>query len=238
MHGYLSRIVQFVRVNLLMIRYNICLLVRITVSLVLMACASHAVADRIELCDQSVPDKTPELTSLPTSIRFKGTISRHRIFEREIIHNLIFRLNPYGEDWEIWIGDKSPTGHNFCSVVTPPYHGINARFIEGWHFRNNDNSASNEPGRKNVNAPQEERNFCFVLNEADYQTAYGWLNEALLPSEKVHRQVMSRYKSLKLQKGVLRITQLDLGNLVMGQQPWIEHMEFEVEIFLLAESSF
>ena len=46
--------------------------------------------------------------------------------------------------------------------LTPPYHFVpNPRFIEGWHFRNSDNTGPNEVGEKNVNAPQRVRDFIF-----------------------------------------------------------------------------
>ena len=43
--------------------------------------------------------------------------------------------------------------------MTPPWHFVpNAREIEGWHFRNGDNTAPNDAS---VNALQELREFIF-----------------------------------------------------------------------------
>ena len=105
--------------------------------------------------------------------------------------------------WEIWIGDRSETGHNFSGVATPPFHGINARYIEGWHFRNSDNSGPNEAGEKNVNAPQYERQICFFLNETDYQIAYYRLNDQLLSSEEERQEIREKYSLIKSRAGIL-----------------------------------
>jgi hypothetical protein len=46
--------------------------------------------------------------------------------------------------------------------LTPPFHFVpNPRDVEGWHFRNADNTGPNAPGEKNVNAPGEAREFIF-----------------------------------------------------------------------------
>ncbi len=179
------------------------------------------------LIGTSTSDPTPTLKVAP--ITFKGKLSRGQIFEEVILDGLIFRLGPLKQGWEIWMGDKSETGHNFSGVATPPFHGINARYIEGWHFRNSDNSGPNEVGKKNVNAPQYERSFCFFLNETDYQIAYYWLNDQLLSSEEERQEIREKYSSIKSRAGILRINDLKLGNLIVNEQAWIEYMEFEVE---------
>ena len=46
--------------------------------------------------------------------------------------------------------------------------GTNHRLLEGWHFRNQANTGPNEG---DVNAPQREREFDFVLTPADYEQA-------------------------------------------------------------------
>jgi len=177
------------------------------------------------------PTPTPKVTP----ITFRGKVSRGQIFEEVILDGLIFRLDPLKQGWEIWIGDKSETGHNFSGVATPPFHGINARYIEGWHFRNSDNSGPNEAGEKNVNAPQYERNFCFFLNETDYQIAYYRLNDQLLSSEEEGQEIREKYSLIKSRAGILRINDLKLGNLIVNEQAWIEYMEFEVELSLTDE---
>jgi hypothetical protein len=177
----------------------------------------------------------PSPTPTAASIKFRGKISRGQIVEKEIWNGLIFRLDPLEQGWEIWLGDQSGTDHNFSGVVTPPFHGMNSRYIEGWHFRNSDNSGPNEVGEKNVNAPQDERGFCFLLNETDYQIAYLRLNDQLLSSEEERQEIREKYDSIELKRGTLRITELELGNLIANDRAWIEHMAFEVELSLSDE---
>ncbi len=67
---------------------------------------------------------------------------------------LTLRKNQYG--WSIRLFDS--TGVDL-SQMTPPFRAsVNHRDIEGWHFRNADNSAANDGS---VNAPQELRVFSF-----------------------------------------------------------------------------
>jgi hypothetical protein len=198
--------------------------------------AVGALADR--LCEaESVAPTTSALTPIPKTapITFKGKVSRNQIFEEEVLNNLTFRLDPLEQGWEIWMGDKSETGHNFSSVATPPFHGINARFIEGWNFRNSDNSGPNKAGEKNVNAPQYERRFCFFQDESDYQIAYYWLNNQLLSSEEERQENKEKFSMIKSRTGILRINNLELGNLIVNDRAWIEDMEFEVELNLTDE---
>lgn len=163
---------------------------------------------------------------------FKGKVSRGEVFEADLFDGLTFGLEPDQFGWTIWLGNKAHPEYNFSSVVTPPYYGINSLYIEGWHFRNSDNTGPNEAGEKNVNAPQHERGFCFVLNEADYQVALDGLNARFLTSKQEQELAQAKRAQLRPRVGVLMITQLQLGNLVEGAQAWIEDMEFEVELQL------
>jgi hypothetical protein len=174
------------------------------------------------------PEATP-VVMVPPDI--SGEVSRGQPFESQIVPGLFFRLLPIEYGWEVWVGDASAPDHDFSRVVTPPFQGLNARSIEGWHFRNSDNSAPNEPGVKNVNAPQHKRRFCFVLNESDYQTAQLWLDAQQLSAE-VQQTIQEKYNLLKSGSGLLTITRLRLGNLVPRQRAWIERMQFQVEFDL------
>ncbi len=184
---------------------------------------------RISITPTFIPTFTPQINSI---IKFKGAVSRGQIFEKEISNDLVFRLDQSGQDWGIWIGDKSETNHDFSALATPPFHGMNSSYIEGWHFRNSDNSGPNEAGEKNVNAPQHERRFCFFLNEADYQIAYYYRNDQLLSSDEERHEIQEKFRSLEAKAGTLNITHLELGNLLINERAWIEHMKFEVELKL------
>lgn len=70
----------------------------------------------------------------------------------------IVRLDPVSEGWFLRVTVKSREEEDL-SRLTPPWHFVpNAREIEGWHFRNAENTGPNEGS---VNAPQETRNFIF-----------------------------------------------------------------------------
>lgn len=92
-------------------------------------------------------------------VSFDGAVARGEAFVHRFAHDgaaYEFRLAPVSHGWQIWVSDPAQPDLNFVAVATPPFRGINPARIEGWHFRNADNSGPNEPGDKNVNAPQME----------------------------------------------------------------------------------
>ena len=97
------------------------------------------------------------------TIIFSGVVHQEDTYCFELNSNLTFRLVPLPSGWIIWMGNPQDSTKDFVSVATPPFRGLNARIIEGWHFRNADNSGPNLPGDKNVNAPGEIRSFYFVV---------------------------------------------------------------------------
>ena len=129
----------------------------------------------------------------PGTIRFTGAISKGQTFDKQIGPRLFFRLLPAELGWTISIGSQTGAEKNFYAVVTPPYRGINAIDIEGWHFRNAGNTGPNEPGPKNVNAPREVREFYFVLNDSDYRKAFDAL-QILLCRMPFHSSKSTRRK--------------------------------------------
>ena len=100
---------------------------------------------------------------------------------------------------------------------TPPWHGPNALYIEGWHFRNEDNTGPNDGA---VNFPTRERGFIF--------------------SPKVGRPIpvsIDGYPTMdeicEIERdgsGMLTITHMTLGNLGPGKQAYFEEMGFKVTI--------
>lgn len=169
----------------------------------------------------------------PRTVRFTGAISKGQTFEKQIGPRLFFRLLPSELGWTISIGDKTGAEKNFCGVVTPPYRGIHAIDIEGWHFRNAGNSGPNEPGPKNVNAPQEVREFYFVLNDGDYRKAFDALQILLWPysfSQQQVDQAQALHAQLPKGNGKLTIRDLKLHTLEAGKQAGIDAMTFDVEL--------
>jgi hypothetical protein len=159
-------------------------------------------------------------------------VLKGRSFDRQVGANLFFRLVPDELGWSISVGSKAAR-ENFCSVVTPPYRGMNALRIEGWHFRNSDNSGPNEPGPKNVNAPQELREFYFVLNEPDYRRAFDALQIILWPYSYSKQQIDAAegaHAKVRKGRGKLMIRDLKLNALEPGERAGIDRMAFDVEL--------
>jgi hypothetical protein len=190
--------------------------------------AAGAVSAARSMAANSTNDKAAART-----LRFSGGVSQGRFFEKRIGTNLFFRLIPEELGWAISVGDKTSPENNFASVVTPPYRGINAIHIEGWHFRNADNSGANQAGAKNVNAPQEVREFYFVLDGGDYRRAFDALQVMLWPYSFSPRQIdqaQSAHDKLSKGRGKLTIRGLKLNGLEAGRQAGIDGMTIDVEL--------
>lgn len=181
----------------------------------------------------------PSSTSPAPTVSFDGEVLRGQDFEHEIEQNLVFRLRYFagdGEGWEIWVGDRTRPDCDFSACVTPPFRGVNSRLISGWHFRNPDNSGPPDP--EDLRFPQEVRGFWFVLDETDCQIADDALGKLMWPyqySEEEVDEAQGTHEQLQTAKGILTITQLELGNLTVGELAWIDRMEFTVELWLPPE---
>lgn len=100
--------------------------------------------------------------------RVHGTARRGEKFIETTPAGWIIALAPISEGWFLSVTMKGRETEDLARL-TPPWHFVpNAREIEGWHFRNADNTGPND-GR--VNAPQELREFIFspsVGRELEY----------------------------------------------------------------------
>ena len=146
-----------------------------------------------------------------------------------------FRLAPLGYGWSIWIGNPMYRERNHVVVATTPYRGINPAVIQGWHFRNEDNTGPNEAGEGNVNAPGKIREFAFVLDGAGYQAAREALDILLWPEEQdkeVIQAAEGRLEAVPKVAAVMEVEALELGNLIEGEQAWIERLAFRLRIDL------
>ncbi len=171
-------------------------------------------------------------------LELRGEVSRGDTLVHRFDHDgagYEFRLVPTGGGWTIWIGDPMQRDQNYVTAVTPPFRGINPAVIQGWHFRNRDNTGPNEPGDGNVNAPQMERRFAFVRDSAGYQAAQEALEVLLWPGERSEENVRNAENQLALVpriEGAMRIEALELGNLVAGEQAHVERMAFRISLEL------
>lgn len=169
---------------------------------------------------------------------FSGEIQRGETFEQAFGNRLLFCLLPDNLGWHIVVTHESQ-GHcdwsspSYSGLLNPPFWGTNPTFIKGWHFRNENNTDKNDGS---VNTPQEKRWINFLFNEQDYQIASEAM-DCILRNDcgdlDVH-QSRQMITNIPKSRATMNITQLELGNLVEGEQAWIESMEFEVEIPLPA----
>ena len=186
----------------------------------LLVCAGHA----------------PPAVADPLDLR--GEVQRGDTIVHPFEHdgrNFEFRLIPMGQGWLVWIGDPMYRERNRVVVAAPPFRGINPSVIQGWHFRNAGNTGPNEPGEGNVNAPGKTRKFALVLDGADYLAAREALEILLWPENRDEAEIQAaerRLESVSTASAVMEIEALELGNLVEGEQAWIERMAFRLRIEL------
>ena len=144
------------------------------------------------LCLVAFPVWAQNLTCEETADRHAhhigGEVAGNRAFRETVGPGWVFTMLRQDKGWAIRLMDKDGLD---LTQVTPPFHGpANPRDIEGWHFRNKDNTAANEGS---VNAPQDLRLFAFApelsgtggfkppapgdpaLSEPDPEAGRGWL---------------------------------------------------------------
>ena len=90
--------------------------------------------------------------------QLRGEVARGDTLSKSTASGWILRLVPIEQGWSLQISMKTRETEDL-SRLTPPWHFVpNPREIEGWHFRNADNTGPNDGS---VNAPQELREFIF-----------------------------------------------------------------------------
>ena len=167
-----------------------------------------------------------------TSYSFSGAVGRYEDFQHELPEGLLFTLEfiDYGpEGWAVRIFDPHYPSDNFCSVVTPPYRGINALQIYAWHFFNEEGTLPNDGS---VNAPGEERRFYFVTSKTDFDAAFEFLSAMLWPDNPEDQEAAAAaHDIIHRERGVLVITEL-VPEYTEGDSVHIERLEFDVELFI------
>ncbi len=89
--------------------------------------------------------------------RISGEVVRGGRFERSTPSGWILRLVPDERGWVLVVTVEGRETEDLASM-TPPWSGPRDLHIEGWHFRNADNTGPNDGS---VNQPQELREFIF-----------------------------------------------------------------------------
>jgi len=118
----------------------------------------HSILLLAALSAVSTQGVVPKCTHEPgrTAEPVRGEVIRGKRFSTLTRGGWILKLVPVEEGWFLEIAVKGREEEDL-SRLTPPWHFVpNAREIDGWHFRNGDNTGPNEGS---VNAPQELRQF-------------------------------------------------------------------------------
>ena len=163
------------------------------------------------------------------SVRVHGEVYRPEKFEEEIGRGLVFRLAPSEFGWAIEVGPKD-TADNYMDCVNEPLHGITPFQIEGWLFRNDDNTAQRKPSEMLTPGIGEKREFQFVFTAADEAKSCADLEKMEYnhdDKDPEHIAATKRFGMHAGGDGSVTITSMTLGNLKPGTQAWIESMQFE-----------
>lgn len=155
-----------------------------------------------------------------TKFQIKGQIAYSEKYSEPFGPGFLFELNSIDHGWYISIKDERKTED--ISRFTTPWYGPNPRYIEGWHFRNSDNTGPNELGEKNVNAPGILRKR--IIFSPEVGRSIGGPTAIAKPT----LQELQRIASFGRVK--LKILNYKLGNLVPNKGARIELMKFSVDI--------
>ncbi len=154
-----------------------------------------------------VPPELPCEADAQRDVFFVGpsAVRRGDRFTQDLPFGWRFVLEPQSAGWRIVLQDRPErAGAVDLSSVTPPLHGLSARDIAGWHFRDRRNLG---PNRGDVNAPQHLRLFSFEPELIGTGGVRGVLEGS--------------------GRGWLRMGAMTLSPPAAGQQAHIEQMRFE-----------
>jgi len=178
----------------------------------------------------------PYMPNIPISqiCTIEGSVSRGQVYKHQIAENLALCLVPDSIGWYLVISDLQPgncenrSDHivNFANMLTPPFHGNTTFFIWGPYFRNEDNTEYSDDSYK--------RYMNFVFSRDDYNTVYYSKACSMwgFASDCIRATQTSTEIEVPRTRGILTITELELGNLVPNEHAWIEYMEFKFEFYM------
>jgi hypothetical protein len=165
-------------------------------------------------------------------VRITGEVTRGKIFQQEIGHDLVFRLAPSAGSpdigWKIEIAPKKDPDDGpieFSAVATPPYRIYNPRYLEA-SFGNSAKDA----------VKMTPRVFYFVQSIDDEHRAEECLNVTLYPtnvSDEEKVRAVAEQNDIQLGKGELRILKSHIGHgRTISDAGTIDYLRFEVDIEL------
>lgn len=173
------------------------------------------------------PARDPAPSPDATEVRFAGEVIDGQPFERDVGHNLVFRLAPLSGDaaggWVIEILPKAqpPDGPvEFAEIATPPYHFYNQRYLAAAYTYSAREAVAISP-----------RTFYFVQSVADEHAANEVVNAALYPEavpEQEKDRIAGEAATLHLGRGQLRILRSRVTNGKQGEPDVIAWIKFDV----------
>jgi hypothetical protein len=159
-------------------------------------------------------------SQLRDHVKIQGEVKMGESFEQTFGPGFSFSLEPNSFGWLLVIRDEQKAED--ISRLTPPFHFVpNPREIEGWHFRNADNTGSNEPGEKNVNAPGLIREFIF-------SPEVGSTISGPKASGNVTPEEIEKVRSFG--RGEMRILEYRLQDLEPGKRAKFTWIRFEADL--------
>ena len=178
--------------------------------------------DRASDYESSHPKKITEpmvqlIFGDPATIEFSGSIKAGQRFEHPFSDRFIFTLEPMQYGWTIAVYEKGRKED--LAYLTLPLHGPNPTDIEGWHFRNEDNTdSSNEHSVVMLN---DDREFIFSPEVGKTINAPESTNEITMDD-------IDRIQAFG--QGELKITRLKLSPPQLHGTASIEQMNFDCKL--------
>ncbi|MBI2817243.1 MAG: hypothetical protein HYX72_09915 [Acidobacteria bacterium] len=129
-----------------------------------------------------------------TVIHFSGQLSRGEKFQKQLTPDLVFILEPNTSEsagisgWTIIISpqaDHSGECKDFAWVVTPPYRGYSARYLDTSYGTTAEEAVKISP-----------REFNFVLNCSDYEKERERVDRLLWPYNYTEEEIKQAEESL------------------------------------------
>ena len=142
---------------------------------------------------------------------FSDKVVAGQSYRKQLSKNYAFGLVPLDDGWFVNVIYR---GRQVLLTI-PFYPPARPYFIEGWHFRNSDNTGPNGPGPKNVNAAQRTRYLSYSP-----ECWSGHICDAESEISAFHGPVSCF---------IVTVDSMELGNLVPNEKANIQRMAFTVK---------
>jgi hypothetical protein len=167
---------------------------------------------------KTVTEETQELIfGDPATVEFSGSVNAGKRFVRAFGDRFTFALEPIPYGWEISVYETGRKEN--LAGLTLPLHGPNPIDLEGWHFRNEDNTDSSHD-HSNVMS-NDDREFIF-------SPEVGEVINAPASTNGITEDDIDRIAAFG--QGALKITGMKLSPLLLHQTAYFEQMNFHCRL--------